>query len=940
MWPLGGVIIMIGKMSYTFLEQENDILWTINSISFDVTFVYYVSDNRASVRHYIDGSVGDARIVDDFTGYLLEIVHPDDLALLQKEITRAERHDENIRFEIRFKETEGRRYRWHSVRMRLLIKNGVFLYVGSTNFIDNRKNKESMLTTKARQDTFTGLLNKVATGENVNAFIKQHPDTDSAMILFDVDNFKRYNDSMGHLFGDEVIKEVANLLSRAFAHDSYVGRIGGDEFLVFVKDASDVSEVIARIEALEAAFNDITLGQKNDIHVSCSVGVSLYPDMGSDFDSLFRACDMAMYYVKNNGKNNYAIYTDELYNEAATEADNNPINNTDGLSITNFAFKLLNEAENVDGAVDLLLYKMQREYHIDAIYVDELDATGLATECFFECKNPEYPSRIGQVVEFSHKAWLEGMKSADSNGGYTIYNLTDPLAPKPGNGAEKIENATSMLQCPMNLFSKNHGTMDFISRYGVSFWNERKCNELLSICNLITVCLYYSRRMIRAEKEVKRVTEFDTLTGLMKEDTFIDAATGIVGELGNVSRLAVVYADISNFKYINEAYGYNVGDSILVDMAEFISKNVQGVLCSGRFYSDNILCIKEFTKDTEVKRVVEVIDDIGHLLAQFLRRKYSINGISVNAGIYIIPDNKADILQSISNANMARKIAKSTKTSRCVVFNPEMFERRKRQIKYIQELDDAIKNEEFCVYLQPKVSGSENRLVGAEALVRWKKPDGTMIYPDEFIPAFEKGGSIVKIDFFVYEKVMAYMRKRLDEGKKVVPISMNVSRMHLQTSDFVKKFKALLDKYKVPTQYLELELTESIYLENLASFSDTMDELRSMGIKLSMDDFGSGYSSLNALNDLKIDLLKIDRIFMRDENLRESDKTIIRFIIAMAKNLSMQVLCEGVETDAQRKFLIEAGCDIHQGYLYSKPVDMTVFDDYMEHESELFKRIG
>ncbi|MCR4728945.1 MAG: GGDEF and EAL domain-containing protein [Lachnospiraceae bacterium] len=931
---------MKDRNNYSAIEQENNLLWTINSISFDTTFVYYVDRNSASVRHYVEGTVGNSNEISDFTGYLLEKVHPDDLSLLEKEIIHASRLDENIRFEIRFREAEGRRYRWHSVRMRLVSKEGDPVYVGSTNYIDNRKNKESMLTIKARQDTFTGLLNKVATVENINAFIKQHPNNDSVMILFDVDNFKHFNDSLGHLFGDEVIKEVANRLSRAFAHDSFVGRIGGDEFLVFVKNTVDMADVIARVEALKASFADITLGQKSNVNVSCSVGISIYPDMGSDFDSLFRACDMALYYVKNSGKNNYAIYTDELYNEAASEEEDNPIDNFDGLTITNFAFKLLNEAEDVNGAINLLLYKMQREYHIDAIYVYELDATGLATECLYESVMGEFPSKLGEVVEFSHKAWLESVKRADENGGFVTFNLKDPGTMKPGNGIEKYELASSMIQCPMNLFSKNHGTIDFVSRYGTSFWTERKCNELLSICNLITVCLYYSRRTLKAEQEALRATEFDMLTGLMKEDNFIDAATAIIGERGNTSKLAVIYCDISNFKYINEAYGYTVGDKILIDVADYISKNIKGVLCAGRFYSDNILCIKEFARSTPDERLVEMVDDINDLLSQYLSRKYSINGLNVHAGIYIIPDNKVDVLQSISNANMARKLAKSSKSGKCILFAPEMYEKRKRQIKYIQELDDAIKNEEFFVCLQPKVLGYEHRLVGAEALVRWRKPDGTMIFPDEFIPAFEKGGSIVKLDFYVYEKVMSYLRSRLDAGKKVLPVSMNVSRIHLQTPDFVKKFKSLVEKYNIPTEYLELELTESIYLENLASFNDTIEELRSLGIKISMDDFGSGYSSLNALNDLKIDLLKIDKIFMKDENLREGDKTIIRFIIEMAKNLSMQVLCEGVETDAQRKFLIEAGCDLHQGYLYSKPVEIAVFDRYIDNEEMLFAKIG
>ncbi|MBP5599968.1 MAG: EAL domain-containing protein [Lachnospiraceae bacterium] len=337
--------------------------------------------------------------------------------------------------------------------------------------------------------------------------------------------------------------------------------------------------------------------------------------------------------------------------------------------------------------------------------------------------------------------------------------------------------------------------------------------------------------------------------------------------------------------------------------------------------------------------IVKKVEKEGEKLSNHLSVRFNVNNLSVRTGIYIIPSSNTDVLLSISNANMARKFAKASKGARCILFNQEMFEKRKRQIEYIQKLDDAIKNEEFYIVLQPKVSGTHNRLEGAEALARWRMKDGREIYPDEFVPAFEKDGSIVKLDFYVYEKVMAYIRKRLDENKKVLPISMNVSRAHMFSDDFVIKFRKLIEKYQVPTQYLELEITESIYLENMSSFNAMIEELRMLGIRISMDDFGSGYSSLNVLNDLKIDLLKIDKIFMKDETLKESDKTIIRFIIDMAKQLSVRVLCEGVETQSQRSFLNEAGCELHQGYLYSKPVTVSLFDEYLDNEDALFARV-
>lgn len=926
-------------------RQENDLLKLISSISFDFTFLYDVQNDWGQLVKYVEGQGENTTNIDRFSDFLIERVHPDDQNVLEKELNKAKRFDENIRFEVRLKESAGRRFRWHSVRMRLNNTDGRVVYVGSTNYIDSRKNKESALATKARQDPLTGLLNKAVTRETVTTYMKQNPNSEGAMIVLDIDNFKNYNDCLGHLFGDEVIKEVANRLRRVFAADSVVGRIGGDEFLVFVKNTSDITEIVNKMGKLRDALADITLGQKARLFVTCSIGISLYPDMGMDYDTLFQAADMALYAIKKTSKNNFAIYTEDLYDESVLDdgekqLDEKMLERDNNMSLTEFAFQLLNESEDVRSALNLLLYKIQSDLNVDAIYVNELEREVLTTEVTYESHRNEFPSRLGKMIEFSHKALKTSIDEKRNNGGYEIFDLNNYAAKKPGNGMENIKGAGSMLAIEMRLFSKCRGVIDFVSRYGTNFWNAKKIQDAVNITNLIAVCIYYSRKVSRQQEEFTKFTEFDSLTGLMKEDAFVEEASKIIAEKGDGSKLAVIYSDISNFKYINEAYGYVTGDKILADMADYLANKVQSSLCTGRFYSDNILRIDEYPADTTDERVQEIASDINEALSQYLSQKYHINSIIVRSGVYVIPGSAEDALQSVSNANMARKLAKSDKLNKCVVFDRQMFEKRKRQIQFIQQLDDAIANEEFYVCLQPKVSGRENRLVGVEALVRWKTSDGREIMPDEFVPAFEKDGSIVKLDFYVYEKVMAYLRERLDSGRKVLPVSMNVSRAHLMTTDFVEKFRALIDKYQVPTQYIELELTESIYLENIGYFNEMMFRLRNMGIKISMDDFGSGYSSLNALNDLKIDLLKIDKVFMRDDTLRESDKTIIRFIIDMAKNLSMQVLCEGVETDSQRQFLNDAGCDLHQGYLYSKPVTLASFNDYIDHEDMLFRKIG
>lgn len=245
-------------------------------------------------------------------------------------------------------------------------------------------------------------------------------------------------------------------------------------------------------------------------------------------------------------------------------------------------------------------------------------------------------------------------------------------------------------------------------------------------------------------------------------------------------------------------------------------------------------------------------------------------------------------------------------------------------------LSKAIQNNEIKVYYQPKIEAGSTRIIGGEALVRWQKADGSFIYPDEFIPDLEKSGKIIELDYFVYEHVFRTLRKRLDEGKTIVPISLNVSRAHMKNMKIYDYVKALFARYQIPIKYIEFELTESMYIDGINTVLPMLREYREHGGKISMDDFGSGYSSLNMLTDFPIDTLKIDKVFLKQDELQEKEKIILSCVISMAKKLKLDVLCEGVETTSQSDFLSRMGCDMFQGFLYSKPLPEDEFFEYME----------
>lgn len=264
----------------------------------------------------------------------------------------------------------------------------------------------------------------------------------------------------------------------------------------------------------------------------------------------------------------------------------------------------------------------------------------------------------------------------------------------------------------------------------------------------------------------------------------------------------------------------------------------------------------------------------------------------------------------------------------------KLLQRGYKKSSVRNSMKKALYNGEIKVFYQPKIEAGSTRVIGAEALVRWQKPDGSFIYPDMFIPALEENGSIVDLDFFVYEQVFKTLQERISAGKPIVPVSMNVSRAHLKDGRIYSYIKDLFKKYHVHPKYTEFELTESMYVQNIDKILTVVKEFREKGGRISMDDFGSGYSSLNLLTDLPIDTLKVDKVFLKNEHLNENEKTVLSCVIEMAKKLRMDVVCEGVETEEQSRFLSLLGCDMFQGFLYAKALPMEEYYDYLETHLE------
>lgn len=379
--------------------------------------------------------------------------------------------------------------------------------------------------------------------------------------------------------------------------------------------------------------------------------------------------------------------------------------------------------------------------------------------------------------------------------------------------------------------------------------------------------------------------------------------------------IAFIQFDVERFKMINETYGVEIGDEILKYFSESLS-----VICNDnqpfcRLTADVFMIVTPFDSDDELLNFIRKIESC---LTGYKGMEYRLI-----FGVAIAEDRTIHTRRHGDNASIARQSIKGNALNNIGFYNGRM----KNEIQKKHTLEDymykAMLNNEFVMYLQPKYSISTGRIIGAEALARWIHPEKGMISPAEFIPLFEQNGFIVKLDQIIWESACRKIRDWIDRGVKPVPISVNVSREYLNTFDAVGKLRALVQEYDIPIKLLELEITETI---DSACVQNVVRDMKSAGFTMLMDDFGSGYSSLNMLKTTQFDVLKIDRSFLSEFMESTRGRKIISHTISMSQDIGLDIIAEGVETYEQAQFLKNCGCDSAQGFYYSKPIPAEEFD--------------
>ncbi|MEA4853954.1 MAG: EAL domain-containing protein [Christensenella sp.] len=442
---------------------------------------------------------------------------------------------------------------------------------------------------------------------------------------------------------------------------------------------------------------------------------------------------------------------------------------------------------------------------------------------------------------------------------------------------------------------------------------------------IIAVLILLLRGKAKYARNIREVLYRDDLTGLYNQRGFCESIQNIL-ENNPESQYYLIDFDVNSFKEYNSIHGYAIGDRLLAHVAKILKQCLGTGEIAARVQADHFLCLMTAENLQEIQSRIKQFD------AQF-HMEMRQSSLLVSYGIYEITNKNTDVVTMCDCAIVARRAVKGNYEHFIGIYDNNLYQRQLSDAALIGKFNAALASGELKAYYQPQYNVYTKKIAGAEALVRWICKDGSMIMPARFIDLLEQNGLIGKLDLYMFEQVCQKVKEMRCRYGRPIPLSVNVSRAQMYDDHLTEKLLGIIKKYDIPASAVELELTESAFLENLQEMMKTMAKLHEAGFRLAIDDFGSGYSGLNMLKDINFDTVKLDRGFLIETEGDKRGDVILQGILALAKKLNLQTIAEGVETKAQFLFLKENGCDMVQGFYFSRAVPGNEFDRMIEEEN-------
>lgn len=698
------------------------------------------------------------------------------------------------------------------------------------------------------------------------------------LLFIDVDSFKQINDFFRHETGDRVLQTVARAITELCEKTGGIcGRYGGDEFIV-IQALDENEDVRVLAQALHGFVNKKCDKEKFRCHIGVSVGVAEYQPGVDTAETFITRADKRMYDAKKSAQKGDAAHTPPEHPSYIPRP-------TEWVAVGGALSRLI--LDHFDGAFligcedgrlqpinDELVGKLRPYVAFDGTHYD-VQAENLVQKMV--CSNPTEMWHAMAGVRLDTV-----MCNLDAGGKYS----TDITITR--------EDATiAYKKFTYEYFDSKRAAIIFV------------CEDVTSLVN----------------------GEMDTLTGCYNFTGFHNRVRAwIAANPGKKYRIQRY--NIDRFRDINGVYGYATGNKLLVDFAKYMRRNdTEDSFCAHlngdhfvRFCSDDFMspqeCYERFTRDFE---------------------NYNLHiPIEAHVGVYDLCESDCDTVTMSYKALIAMQSVKGDMTRHIAYYEHGMLGEEQKQRELLGDVNRALCKEEFEVWFQPQVDYKEKKILGAEALVRWRHPDRGLMMPAQFIPLLEKSNYIGLLDLYVMEKSCRFVRRMMDElPGKPVEISVNLSRMDLSDERFFTELERMVEQNNIPPSALHLEITESAYVNGGGELASVVDRLRAHGFSVEMDDFGAGYSSLNSLKDICVDKLKLDMKFLCQKRLEKRGQIILSAVVNMVHALGICLIAEGVETEEQAQMLLSFGCTQMQGYYFSRPVPGEQYERILKGEEHI-----
>jgi diguanylate cyclase (GGDEF)-like protein len=766
------------------------------------------------------------------------------------------------------------------------------LFAGQASIAMQNAAAHGEVRVRAEQDALTGLRNHGAFQLELGAAVEAG--RPFAVLMLDLDAFKRFNDTMGHPAGDGLLVDLAAAMTQATRDTDRLYRYGGDEFAALLPgaDRTAAHEVAERIRRAVRERTDTRPddGREARPTVTVSAGVACYPDDGRTKDELMAVADRALYLVKPEHDRPDGL--GDPYLRALDET----------------ALALLDRNDQ-EGLLTTILDRASALLNTPHGFVDLVEADGSA-----------YVLRVGTGMFADLVGWRAGLDEGIIG---DVMRTGQPVAVEdyetwPGRSPHTPTRLGSIMGAPLRSGGRVIGVLGLSTGKARRHWTERDIEALNSFARLASIGLDNARLV----DDAQRGALYDTTTGLPNRELLSDRiAHALSGHRsGDPVSIAVILLDLDRFKVVNETLGHAAGDRLLVAVGQRLLNSLRPGDTVARFGGDEFAMVLDPVADAEeAHRIAERI-------GAELHAPFALNGrdwfLTASVGIALAQPGRGTPDELLREAEIAMVRAKGDAVRRQFLFEPSMSDQTLDRLDLENDLRRALERDELLLHYQPILSLGSGDVVGFEALVRWQHPKRGLVPPLAFIPLAEETGLIVPLGRWVLEEACSQAERwNRDRRAEAAPlfVSVNLSARQFTKGDLVEDVGTTLERTGLEADALELEITESVLMDQSEAGIRALRDLRGLGVRLVLDDFGTGYSSLSYLKHLPLDTIKIDRSFVAGiEDI--ADRSIVDAVVALAHGLGIAVVAEGIETQGQSDRLRDLGCDYGQGYLFSRPV--------------------